>query len=168
MNLKGLIKCFGVMGGLAFFLVFPLEAKETRGPFLWEKTVTGDFDEVIEGIISAAASRNFPAREVRDYQKSLTERLRQLKSTRPLPFARLKIIEVCNVSLVISALETDLRMGVFFPCQIVVYQKKPKGKIFLVTVNPDFMPKALKNPNLKKHAFEVKKMIREVFDAVDF
>ncbi|MEE8435267.1 MAG: DUF302 domain-containing protein [bacterium] len=139
---------------------------EVRGPYLWIKTVSGDFEQVVEDIKGAVASRNFPVGAVRDYRESFSRRLKQIGGG-SLPFEHYRIIEFCNVQLAIKSLSIDLRMGIFMPCRIVVFSPAGGEKITLMTVNPSFMAKALDNPALAPIAREVEAVIREIFQAVE-
>ncbi len=49
-----------------------------RGPYLWIKTVQGEFQDVVDAVISAASIKNFPVNGGRNYKESYTRRLQQL------------------------------------------------------------------------------------------
>lgn len=139
---------------------------EVRGPYLWSKTVSGDFEQVVEDIKGAVARRNFPVGAVRDYRESFSRRQKQIGGG-TLPFAHYTIIEFCNVQLAIKSLSTDLRMGIFLPCRMVVFSPPSGEKITLMTINPSFMATALDNSSLAPIAREVEAVIREIFQSVE-
>lgn len=138
-----------------------------RGAFLWSKTVTGDFEEVLENVRSALGRKNFPLNNIRNYRESFNKRLQQTGGDK-LPYAQYQLLEFCNVMLAIEALRKDARMGVFMPCRIVLYSRPGSGEVTLMTVNPRFMPKILNNPELASIAARVEAVILEIFESVDF
>ena len=85
-----------------------------------------------------------------------------------MPFAQYRILDFCNVMFAVRNLTTDLRMGIFKPCKLVIYQQREGGEVTLLTVNPDFMAKVLENPALIPSLRKLEAAIREVFDSVDF
>ena len=143
------------------------ESGEVRGPYLWQKTVQGDFGTVVEMARDALSIANFPVNNVRDYRESLSRRFEQIGEGTP-PFAHYRILDFCNVQFAARNLKTDLRMGIFKPCKLVIYQALEGGEVTLMTVNPEFMPTILGNPALIPAAKELEAVIREVFDSVDF
>ena len=145
------------------------EAAEKAGkrePYLWTKTVRGDFEQVIADIKSAAGSRNFPVTNVRDFKKRFDQRLERIGGG-TIPYAHYTILEFCNLMLGIESLRKDARMGVFMPCRMVVYARAGSGEVVLMTVNPYFMPEVLHNAELRAIARQVEQVILEIFDAVD-
>ncbi len=139
---------------------------ERRGPFLWSKTVEGTFGQVVDDLKTAVASMNFPVGTIKDYRVSLGRRLEQLGGG-TLPFEHYQIIEFCNVQLALKALSTDLRIGIFMPCRMVVFAARGADRVTLMTVNPDFMVKALDNPEVRVFSTRVEAVIREIFLTVE-
>ena len=159
----------GLPGGNIALAAPPVLATgEKRAEFLWSLTVTGRFEEVLSDIRTAAASRNFPVTNERDYKSVFEERLRQLgkESAQGILFEHYVLLEFCNVMVALEALNADLRMGVFLPCRMAVFQKKGSGAVTLLTVNPRFYPKILGNPALHGLADKVEPVIREIFNTV--
>ncbi len=151
-----------------FFVPFPLLAyKEDPEPYLWVKKVRGDFEEVIADIKAVLASRNFPVTNIRDYKESFGRRFEQLGKGR-LPFKEYRIVEFCNVMLAIRALQTELRMGIFLPCRLVVYAPLDSDEITVIAVNPHFMPVVTDNPELKPVVREIAAVVKEVFESLEF
>lgn len=143
------------------------ESTEVRGPYLWVKTVQGNFQEVVDAVLSATSVKNFPASGGRNYKESYTRRLEQLGGGE-LPFKEYRILEFCNVQLAMQAMAADLRIGIFMPCRMVVFQGNTGNTITLMTVNPDFFLRTLKTPELKTFAKAVEGVILEIFNAVEF
>jgi len=152
--------------GMALAQQIPAPGKEVRGEFLWMKTVRGEFERVVENVKAAAAVKNFPTNNVRDYEKTFGERIRQLGGG-TMPFRHYRIIEFCNVMLAMRTLSEDLRMGVFMPCRMVVFAREENGPVTLVTVNPHFMVAVMENPALKPMAAEVEAVIETIFELVE-
>ena len=140
---------------------------EERGPYLWVKTVQGNFQDVVDAVLSATSIKNFPVSGGRNYKESYTRRLQQLGGGE-LPFKEYRILEFCNVQLAMQAMAADLRIGIFMPCRMVVFQGNTGNTITLMTVNPDFFLRTLKTPELKKFAKAVEAVILEIFNAVEF
>ena len=138
-----------------------------RGSFLWIKTVQGEFQDVVDAVLSATSIKNFPVSGGRNYKESYTRRLQQLGGGE-LPFKEYRILEFCNVQLAMQAMAADLRIGIFMPCRLVVFQGRTGNTITLMTVNPDFMLRTLKTPELETFTREVEAVILEIFNAVEF
>lgn len=145
--------------------------QEPLPPFLLHASAKGKgkgrFEEVLANVKGALSRKNFPVSRVRDYRQSLEKRFAQTGGG-SLPFHQYVIIETCNLAMAGTALETDPRMGVFFPCRVVVYQLKPNGPVEVLTANPRFMAAIMNNPDLNVMADQLEDAMKEVLDSMDF
>lgn len=73
-----------------------------------------------------------------------------------------KILEVCNPQKAKEALETDIRVGYFLPCKIVVFVQDGETKIG--TSRPSVMMKMFNSDQLQDFAETVE---RELITAID-
>lgn len=142
-------------------------AREERGAFVWRKTVRGDYHSVLQEVEATLARQNFTVNRVHDYREIFARRFAELGGG-TLPFAEYRLVDFCNVQLALQSLAADLRMGVFMPCRIAVYQALGSAEVTLATTNPRFMPEALDNPALTEVVARMEAVLEAVFAAVEF
>lgn len=77
---------------------------------------------------------------------------------------QLRILEVCNPHRAKEALDTDVRVGYFLPCKVVVYKENGLTKIGMV--RPTVLVNILGNKELQNFAAEVEKELIAALDKV--
>lgn len=156
-----------VLGALAGPAAPASAGEEAPVPFLRSHTVRGDYAQVLAEVTATLARHNYPVNAVHDYRATFARRFAELGAG-TMPFAEYRIVDFCNVQQAIRSLSTDLRMGVFMPCRLAVYQAKGSDEIVLLTTNPRFMAHTLDNPALEAVVERLEAVLDAVFEAVDF
>lgn len=72
------------------------------------------------------------------------------------------VFEVCNAAKAKQALETNIQVGYFLPCKIVIYERDQKTHIGLL--RPQMLMQMLGEPRLQGLADEVESELRSVVD----
>ncbi len=73
------------------------------------------------------------------------------------------ILEVCNAARAKQALETNIKVGYFLPCKVVVYRQGDKTAIGLP--RPEMLMDLLGDERLRDLAREVESTLREAVEA---
>jgi uncharacterized protein (DUF302 family) len=89
--------------------------------------------------------------------------LRNKLQEKGLEFAdNIQILEVCNPRQAKRALETQIEVGAFLPCKIVVFEKG--GKVHLGLPRPSAMIGLIDNASLTDVAAEVEATLKSALD----
>ncbi|HEV8178538.1 MAG TPA: DUF302 domain-containing protein, partial [Gemmatimonadales bacterium] len=64
------------------------------------------------------------------------------------------------------ALSSELHIGVFLPCNVIVYQAEERGKSVVAAIDPGVSLARSGNETLRPLAEDVKARLRRVLDAV--
>ena len=134
---------------------------------MWRQHVQGDFAQVLDEVRSTLARHNFTINAEHDYRESFARRFAELGQG-AMPFVEYRIVDFCNLQLAIQSLSTDLRMGVFMPCQLAIYQAAQGGEIVLLTTHPRFMVQVLDNPALAPVAARLEALLAAVMEGLNF
>ncbi len=76
------------------------------------------------------------------------------------------ILGACNPPLAHRALSSELDIGVFLPCNVIVYQAEERGKSVVAAIDPEVSLARTGNETLRSLAEDVKARLRRVLDAV--
>ena len=82
-----------------------------------------------------------------------------------LDFRKYKILGACNPGFAHKAIETESRIGVFLPCNVIV-QELETGEIEVSAVDPEASMSSVDNPNLGIIASEVRDNLKKVIDSL--
>lgn len=109
-------------------------------------------DEALEGIKAALAERKFGVLWHLNVPQTLQEKGQDFKT----PF---HILEVCNPGHAKHALETNLEVGFFLPCKVVVYAKDGETRVGML--RPETIIGLLGEERLAGLATEVEGVLRD-------
>ncbi len=109
-------------------------------------TLQAPFDEVVASVKAALKDEGFGVLCEIDVQATLREKL-------GVERGRYLIIGACNPPLAHKALEAEPDLGVFLPCNVVVYEDGPA--VLVRAVDPRSMLGGIENPVLDAVAGEV-------------
>ena len=88
-----------------------------------------------------------------------------LKKTLDVDFRKYVILGACNPPYAYRTLQTDLNVGLFLPCNVIVYETDDK-KVCVSAFNPMSALGVLKNENLEKIGEEVSEKLKRVIEKV--
>ncbi|HAB54588.1 MAG: hypothetical protein A2315_12995 [Ignavibacteria bacterium RIFOXYB2_FULL_35_12] len=126
--------------------------------YYFNKTVTGNFDEVILKVTDELKKEGFGVLTEIDVKETLKKKL-------DVDFKKYKILGACNPPFAYEALKSEDKIGTMLPCNVIVIEQAP-GKIEVAAVDPIASMQAVSNPNLGKVASEVQSKLRKVVDSL--
>lgn len=121
------------------------------------KTVSGDFDVVIERVSEALKKEGFGV--LTDIDVSAT-----MKKKLGADFRPYRILGACNPQMAMKALSAEDKIGVMLPCNVIV-QKTDDG-VEVAAVDPVASMRAVKNDALADIAGPVKDALARVVESV--
>jgi len=96
--------------------------------YYYSKTVSGDFNAVIEKVSKELQKEGFGVLADIDIQGALKKKL-------GINFRKYRILGACNPPYAFKALEAENKIGTMLPCNVVL-QETDDGKIEVAAVNP--------------------------------
>lgn len=109
-----------------------------------EKRFKGEFQDVMDRTISALKSEGFGVLTTVDVKATLKEKLN-------VDYPRYVILGVCNPPLAHKALTTSKDVGLFLPCNVIVYEDT-SSEIVVSAFNPLLINDIMPNPSLSEMA----------------
>lgn len=85
-----------------------------------------------------------------------------MKKKLNLDYENYTILGACNPVLANQALEAEKQIGLFLPCNVIVYQENQD--VFVATVLPEAMLSAIDNPALNEIAQSAEEKLKRVVD----
>ncbi len=121
-----------------------------------KKTVSGDFDQVIETVTEELKKEGFGILTEIDVAATLKKKL-------DVDFKKYMILGACNPPFAYKALQAEDKIGTMLPCNVIVEENKP-GSIEVAAVNPMASMMAVDNPLLDDIANEIKHKLELVIE----
>ena len=122
------------------------------------KTVSLPFDTAIEKVTEALKAEGFGILTDIDIKATLHKKL-------DVDFRPYRILGACNPPLAHEALQTEDKVGVLLPCNVVVQEVKP-GEVEVSAMDPVGAMEAIGNDKLTALAKRVKDKLNKVLEAV--
>ena len=122
------------------------------------KLITGNFDDVVELVTEELKKEGFGVLVEIDMQKTLKDKI-------DVDFRKYKILEACNPPFAYKSLQTEDKIGIFLPCNIVV-QQNSKTEVEVAFVNPNVAMQNLDNEEMKSIAKEITLKLTKVKDSL--
>ena len=121
------------------------------------KTVSGEFDAVIERVTEALTAEGFGV--LTDVDVSAT-----MKKKLDIEFRPYRILGACNPQMAHKALSAEDKIGVMLPCNVIVQQTETGVEV--AAVDPVASMQAVKNPGLADIAGPVKDALTRVVEGL--
>lgn len=118
------------------------------------KTLTGDFDQVIEQVTEALKKEGFGVLTEIDIQDTFKKKL-------DVDFKKYKILGACNPHFAYKALQYEDKIGTMLPCNVIVEEYTP-GTVEVAAVDPAASMQAVNNKDLTDIAEEVQEKLKRV------
>ena len=122
--------------------------------YFTNKTIQGDFDEVIEKVTNALKEQGFGVLSDIDVSATLKKKL-------DVDFRKYRILGACNPPNAYKALSAEPHIGLMLPCNVVV-QEMDDGKIDVSAVDPKASMAAVENSDLEEVADRIKSQLETV------
>lgn len=122
---------------------------------LYDVVTVKSFDQAVADLKASLAAVSFGVL----WELNLRDKLHE----KGLEFAdNIQILEVCNPKQAKRALETQIEVGAFLPCKIVVFEKD--GKVHLGLPRPSALIGLIDNAGLTDVATEVEAALQSAID----
>ena len=112
-----------------------------------QRSVSGDFDQVVEATVGALEDEGFGVLCDIDVQATLEEKLGE-------EFRQYRILGACNPALAHEGLNEEIDLGALLPCNVVVYETDD-GEVTVSAVDPQRLVGIADNEALDSIANEV-------------
>ena len=125
--------------------------------YYFNKTLSGkSFDEAIESVTEELKKEGFGVLTEIDVQATLKKKI-------DVDFKKYKILGACNPHFAHQALQSEDKIGVFLPCNVIV-EEHDNGEIEVSAVDPIASMGAVQNDSLGGIAVEVQQKLKLVID----
>jgi len=117
------------------------------------------YDGTIEKVTAALKEQGFGVITTIDVKETLKQKL-------DVDFRRYAILGACNPSFAHQALSTDLEIGLYLPCNVIVYEEDDGGGTVVSIVDPVNMMGPTMSPGLEPIASGVRARLEAVAAAL--
>jgi len=122
------------------------------------KTTALSYDQAIAKVTDELKKEGFGVLTEIDVKETLKKKLN-------VDFRPYKILGACNPTLAHQALEKEVELGMFLPCNVIVY-RADDGRTVVSAVDPKIALGRLNRPQLEPIAEEVAARLKRVISAV--
>lgn len=126
--------------------------------YYYNKTITGEFEQVIEKVTAELKNEGFGVLTEIDFSGTIKKKL-----DKDMPAYR--ILGACNPGFAYQAYQAEDKIGTMLPCNVIV-QDAGNGNIEVSAVNPIASMMGVENESLATIAGEVKDKLERVIDAL--
>jgi uncharacterized protein (DUF302 family) len=127
----------------------------THMSYYYNKVLKGkSFNEAVDLVTAELKIEGFGVLTEIDVKETLKKKIN-------VDFKKYKILGACNPKFAHKALQSEDKIGVFLPCNIVV-EENDKGEVEVTAVDPIASMIAVKNESLGKIATEIQQKLRRV------
>jgi uncharacterized protein (DUF302 family) len=121
-----------------------------------QKIVRSRYDDVLQSLPELLKAEGFGILTQIDVKETMKQKL-------GVDFRRYKILGACNPSFAHRSLSAEIDLGVFMPCNVVVYERDD-GQTVVNAVDPSLMATATGNPKLEDIARQVREKLARVLE----
>jgi uncharacterized protein (DUF302 family) len=124
--------------------------------YYFNKTISGNFEEVIEMVIGELKKEGFGILTEIDIKATLKKKL-------DVDFYNYKILGACNPPFAYKALQAEEKIGTMLPCNVIV-QEKEAGHVEVSAVDSAASMRSVENETLEEVASQVRDKLKRVID----
>ena len=125
--------------------------------YYYNKVLKGKgFEEAVDLVTAELKIEGFGVLTEIDLKETLKKKI-------GVDFKKYKILGACNPQFAHKALQSEDKIGVLLPCNVVV-EENDKGEVEVTAVDPIASMIAVKNESLAKIATEIQEKLRRVID----
>ena len=127
--------------------------------YYFNKVINGkSFDEAISQVKIALKKEGFGVLTEIDIKETLKNKI-------GVDFKKYKILGACNPHLAYKALQSEDKIGVFLPCNVIV-EEHENGEIEVSAVDPIASMSTVENEALGKLAIEIQQKLIRVIESL--
>ena len=123
----------------------------------YKRQVPGTYEEVVQKAKAELKKEGFGIMSEIDVKKTVKEKL-------GAEFDNYVILGACNPPFAHKALLAERDIGLFMPCNVIVYEDE--GKVFVAAVKPTLAMGMVGNPALASISVEVENKLNKVVDSL--
>ena len=124
--------------------------------FIAKKFSNREFSELDAKVREELKKEGFGVITEIDIKKTLKEKI-------DVDFRNYTIIGACNPTFAYKALQTEDKIGILLPCNVVIQETKT-GEIEVLAFDPASVMMTMDNPDLEKISQEVREKLTRVLD----
>jgi len=124
----------------------------------YSKTVEQSYEAALTRVTEELKKEGFGVLTEIDVKETLKKKL-------GVDFKKYKILGACNPNLAYQALTQETGLGLFLPCNLIVYEND-EGKTVVTAINPIVALSRIDNPKLEPIAKEVSIRLQRVIAAL--
>lgn len=125
--------------------------------YYFNKTVQGDFNQVIDQVTEALKSQGFGVLTEIDFSGTLKKKL-------DVDIPNYRILGACNPKFAYETYQQENKIGVMLPCNVIVQQAE--NGIEVSAVDPIAMMAGVGNSELESTAGQVRDRLKTVIDSL--
>jgi len=125
--------------------------------YYYNKTVSGDFEKVIENVTLALKGQGFGVLTEIDFSGTMKKKL-------DVDMPKYRILGACNPGFAYQAYQKENKIGVMLPCNVIVLEVN--GSVEVSAVDPVASMQGVGNADLEKIALEVKNKLKAAINAL--
>lgn len=125
--------------------------------YYYNKTVSGDFEKVIENVMLALKGQGFGVLTEIDFSGTMKKKL-------DVDMPKYRILGACNPGFAYQAYQKENKIGVMLPCNVIVLEVN--GSVEVSAVDPVASMQGVGNADLEKIASEVKNKLKAAINAL--
>ena len=126
--------------------------------YYFNTKVAGNFGDVVQKTMEALKKEGFGVLTDIDVTATLKKKL-------GVDFNKYRILGACNPPFAFKALQTEDKIGTMLPCNVIV-QEISDGEIEVAAIDPIASMQAVKNPDLRDIADQVRRKLKKVIDSL--
>lgn len=125
--------------------------------FSFSRVIALGYEEAIAKVKEALRSEGFGVLTEIDVRKTLKEKLNR-------DFPKYIILGACNPPLAHQVLQAEPEVGVFLPCNVLVYEQG--GKTVISAMDPEAIMVMVRNEKVGEVAKQVRQKMEKVLDSL--
>jgi len=131
---------------------------EKTKEYAFSTVLSASYEEAVSKVTEALKEEGFGVLTEIDVKATLKKKLN-------VDFRKYVILGACNPPYAHRTLQTNLDVGLFLPCNVIVYEADDK-KVHVSAFNPLSALQVIKSKELEKIGQEVSEKLRRVIDKV--
>jgi uncharacterized protein (DUF302 family) len=123
----------------------------------FSKNIDLPYEQVIEKVTAELKKEGFGVLTFIDVKDTLKQKIN-------VDFKKYAILGACNPPIAHRALQEEEELGLFLPCNVIVYEKEGKTRVSIF--DPMVMTWIMENDNMNPIATEVQERLQRVLKAI--
>jgi uncharacterized protein (DUF302 family) len=126
--------------------------------YYFNKTVEGNFEDIVQKTIEALKKEGFGVLADIDVTATLKKKL-------DVNFKKYRILGACNPPFAFKALQAEDKIGTMLPCNVIV-QEIADGEIEVAAIDPIASMQSINNPKLEEIASQIQEKLKKVINSL--